>query len=304
MHIHARALVSFDMIRRAGSIRAAARHLHITASAVNRQLLLLEEEVGTPLFERLSSGLQLTSAGEAFARHVITVLQDSRRLANELDALQGIRRGSVSVIAASGLMSGTLPALLGRMGREHPLVDLTVNPGSWEQCAKAVADGEVDVAIGFSIGRHAALRQVAVGRLAFGAVVSPDHPIATLPSVTFAECARHPLILPTPALMTHAALQPLLRALKRPCKVVLNAGSIDLMKAMAAQGAGISFQNRIGIEDDVAEGRLVYVPLRIPGKLYSEIGVYVRAERALPPAVNAFVQFASEEIDRQRNLEP
>ena len=51
MHIHARELASFDMIRRAGSIRAAARQLHITASAVNRQLLQLEDEVGTPLFE-------------------------------------------------------------------------------------------------------------------------------------------------------------------------------------------------------------------------------------------------------------
>jgi DNA-binding transcriptional LysR family regulator len=55
MHIHARSLAYFDMIRRCGSIREAARRLHLASSAVNRQLLQLEEEFGTPLF-RTNSG--------------------------------------------------------------------------------------------------------------------------------------------------------------------------------------------------------------------------------------------------------
>ncbi|WP_257211646.1 LysR family transcriptional regulator, partial [Sphingobium sp. IP1] len=45
-------VVYFDAIRRAGSIREAARRLNVASSAVNRQLLKLEAELGTPLFER------------------------------------------------------------------------------------------------------------------------------------------------------------------------------------------------------------------------------------------------------------
>lgn len=78
-HIHARSLRYFDAIRRCGSIREAARQLHVASSAVKRQLLKLEAEVGTPLFERFASGLALTAAGEVFARHVISVMQDARR---------------------------------------------------------------------------------------------------------------------------------------------------------------------------------------------------------------------------------
>ena len=55
MHIHSRALKYFDMIQRCGSIREAARRLHVSSSAVNRQLLQLEGEVGSPLFERGSA---------------------------------------------------------------------------------------------------------------------------------------------------------------------------------------------------------------------------------------------------------
>ena len=84
MHIHARAIKYFDMIRRSGSIREAARRLHVASSAVNRQLLQLEEEIGSPLFERMTQGLRLTPAGEVFSRHVITVLQDEVRLRSDM----------------------------------------------------------------------------------------------------------------------------------------------------------------------------------------------------------------------------
>ena len=46
LHLHSRGLRYFDMIRRRGSIREAARHLHVSSSAVNRQLLQLERELG------------------------------------------------------------------------------------------------------------------------------------------------------------------------------------------------------------------------------------------------------------------
>ena len=63
LRIHAPAILYFDKVRRCGSFREAARSLNVASSAVNRQILKLEEELGTPLFERLPSGLRLTAAG-------------------------------------------------------------------------------------------------------------------------------------------------------------------------------------------------------------------------------------------------
>jgi DNA-binding transcriptional LysR family regulator len=73
------------MIRRCGSIREASRRLYVASSAVSRQLAILEYEVGASLFERLPGRLKLTAAGEIFASHVISVLQDEQRLMRELD---------------------------------------------------------------------------------------------------------------------------------------------------------------------------------------------------------------------------
>jgi DNA-binding transcriptional LysR family regulator len=292
MHIHARSIRYFDMIRRAGSIREAARRLHVASSAVNRQLLLLEEEIGTPLFERLPTGLRLTAAGEAFSRHVITVLQDEHRLATELDLLRGVRRGSVS-----------MPAMLTQMHRRYPTIQIHVRTCGSQQAARAVIDGEVDVGIGFAIERHDSLRQCTMGRFALGAVVPPDHPIAGLPRIGFAQCAAYPLILPAPELSLRGQLQPVIAHHKRALQVLLETSSVELAKNLAERGVGVAFQSRLGLERELREGRLVHVPLDTPSPLYSELGVYVRAGRTLPPALDAFNRIATEAIATREDEE-
>lgn len=304
MHIHARALTYFDMIRRSGSIREAARRLHVASSAVNRQLLQLEEEVGTPLFERMSTGLKLTPAGEAFSLHVITVLQDERRLIGELEMLRGIRRGSISVMSVEGLNADLLPACLERMMTRYPTIRIQVGSAGSAQTAAAVTQGDADVAIGFSLERSEALRQCAVGRFGLGAVVRADHPLAQLAQVSFAECARYPLILAAPQLSIHALMKPLLSHHKRALTVLLETASVELAKSMVGRGVGVAFQTRLGLEREIAEGRMAHVPLKAQIRLTTELGVYVRAGRNLPPAVDAFIHILGEEIERREAEEP
>ena len=297
MHLHARSIRYFDMIRRCGSIRDAARQLHVASSAVNRQLLQLEEEIGTPLFERLSIGLRLTAAGEVFSRHVITVLQDEQRLATELEMLRSVRRGAVSVAAVEGLNADLLPAVLAQMHRQYPMVRIQVRTCGSDQAAEAVVMGEMDVGIGFSIRRHDALRQCAMSRFALGAIVPPNHPIARLPRVDFATCAAYPLILPAPVLSMHGLLQPVIAHHKRTLQVLLETSSVELAKSLVEREIGIFFQSRLGLERELRERRLVHVPLDNPTPLYSELGVYVRAGRNPPAALDAFNHIVAEVIE-------
>jgi DNA-binding transcriptional LysR family regulator len=58
MPLHSNVIRYFDAVRKAGSIRAAARVLEISSSAVSRQILNLEREIGAPLFERVPCGLK------------------------------------------------------------------------------------------------------------------------------------------------------------------------------------------------------------------------------------------------------
>ncbi|MGJ4748616.1 LysR substrate-binding domain-containing protein, partial [Leptospira sp. SA-E8] len=241
------------------------RQLHVASSAVNRQLLELEDEIGSPLFDRLPEGLQLTAAGEVVARHVIMVLQDARRVDNEIDALRGIRKGEVMVWAVEGLHATLLPGVLARMIEHHPGVRVITRPSGSGAMADAVVQGEADAAIGFSLPRRPHLTQMAVGRFAIGAVVSPDHPLATRRTVSLNDCARHPMLLPSADLSVRWLLAPWLERQVRALNVPLESGSIELMKNLALRGLGIAFQTRVGLERELAAGSLVFVPLRAPG---------------------------------------
>src|SRR5256885_16951677 len=84
---HLRFLRYVDEVARAGSIRRAAEQLHVTASAVNRRGMDLEQGLGAPLFERRPRGVRLTAAGELFVRYIREQTRDVERMKSQIDDL-------------------------------------------------------------------------------------------------------------------------------------------------------------------------------------------------------------------------
>ena len=208
LRVHSPAVVYFDAVRRAGSIREAARRLFVASSAVNRQILKLEDEVGTPLFERLPGGLRLTTAGEIFARHALVVLQDAERARSELDALKGLRTGHVEIATVEGVTSDFMPTIIERAREHFPKVTLGVVTLGSRDIPEAVTSGAADLGMAFTLQRSTGLRQIMVGRFRLGALVPAEHPLAKRHEVSFATCAEYPLILAKTDLSVYHLLKP------------------------------------------------------------------------------------------------
>ncbi|MGV3634599.1 MAG: LysR family transcriptional regulator [Pseudorhodoplanes sp.] len=293
MRIHSRSLRGFDMIRRCGSIREASRRLNMSSSALNRQLLQLEHELDMPLFERLPQGLRLTPVGEMLARHVMAMLQDVQRLEGELAALKGLKTGSLDIVAVAAMTPSVLPNVLQRMKALYPSVTINVRIADSIETARLVANGDSDLGLAFVRQKSPTIRQCAVGTFALGAVMPAGHPLASKTEVSFAECARFPLVMPSTELSFHSDLVALAARQKR-IDVVLETGSLDLMRGLALRGLGIAFLNRFGVERELADGTLRHIPLK--PAIANQLGAYVRAERALPPALDAVIRVVADEI--------
>ncbi len=80
---------SFVAVAEEGHVGRAAHRLHLTQPPLSRHILSLEEELGTPLFERTSRGMRLLPAGEAFLLH-------ARRILAEVDAAVHTVRGVIT----------------------------------------------------------------------------------------------------------------------------------------------------------------------------------------------------------------
>ncbi|KTC33388.1 MAG: LysR family transcriptional regulator [Pseudomonas sp.] len=303
LRIHSSAIHYFDMVRRCRSIREAARRLNVASSAVNRQVLKIEDEIGAPLFERLPGGLRLTLAGEAFSRHVSLVLHDLERMRLELDALRGLKSGHVEIATVEGATAGLLPVVLKRMRELYPQVTIGVTVQGSQAIPQALVNNQADLGLAFALPRVPEIRQLSVGHFRLGALVSPEHPLADRGSVNFATCAEHGLILAKSELSIHHLLAPLHKRLGLLDKPPLQSNSMELARQMARHGLGVAFQTRVGIEEDLDKGELVHVPLSDQGGIYSDLGLYARTGRDLPGAVEALAHLLDEEIGVRQRVE-
>ena len=126
--MHAAVLRYFDHVARQGSIRKAAEALSVASSAVNRQILRLEDEIGVPLFERSRAGVRPTAAGELLLRHVRETQIEFQRARAEIASLGGTVSGNgphhLARIHARPLPAGDRgrddrPAPAGQLHRAH-----------------------------------------------------------------------------------------------------------------------------------------------------------------------------------------
>lgn len=79
----------FSAIAETGSVRAAARHLSISPSAITKSTRELEAGLRAPLLNRGTSGVALTEYGQVFLVHARLVLKQLERAQAEIDAMHG-----------------------------------------------------------------------------------------------------------------------------------------------------------------------------------------------------------------------
>lgn len=258
--LHSRLLRYIDEVAGAGSIRKAADNLNIAASAINRQILALEAELGVPIFERLHKRLRLTAAGEMIVSHVRHTLREHERMQARIEDLKGLRRGQVAIATMLTLASEVLPEVIARFRKKHPRT--TVHVKVLRNIEETVASDEADLGFGFNLAANPALATHAAAPIRFGAVVAPTHPLASRQSVSLASCASYPLILPEPDMSIRPDLDRAFASLKGEIDVAVETNAIELIKRAAGAGVGVAFLTYLPVRGECARGELIYLPLR------------------------------------------
>lgn len=266
-----------DVIARAGSIRKAAEALAITSTALNRRVLALEEELGVPIFERLSRGVRLSTAGELLVTHLRNQASDLERLKSQLADLSGERRGHVSIACSQALLPFFMPEQIGRYRREHPGVTFAVHRRDRAAAEAALVEHAADIALIFEPIRLSEVQILSAVRQKIHAVMAIDHPLAAQEVVRLRDCAAFPIGLPTAEYGVRHLIDLALQRFSVRLRVVLEADNFDFLRRYPAQEPLVSFQIPIGMPDapgaegvvsrpvdtrDLPEGRLYLCQLR------------------------------------------
>ena len=151
--LHSRLLRYIDEIARCGSIRAAGERLHVAPSAINKHLLLLEEELGGPLFERLPRGMRPTPTGELLLGHLRKTMLEYRQVEAEIRDLKTLQRGEVIIATMAGLASGIISTAALNFCARHPQMKVSIRIMFKKDMVEAVASGDADLGkINFRFG--------------------------------------------------------------------------------------------------------------------------------------------------------
>ncbi|MGO6852562.1 LysR family transcriptional regulator [Rhizobium beringeri] len=292
--LHGRALRYIDEVARQGSIRKAAKTLHVAASAVNRYILELEEELQAPIFERLPRGLKLTSSGEILIQHIRETLQAHQRMQAQIQSLKGLNRGEVVLATMATLAAGRLAEIVAAYREKHPQVSLRIMVGDRTTVAEMVALGQADLAIAYNLPDDTRLQRAAEFRHALGAVVAPAHPLADRKTVRMSDCLLYPLVLADRSLSLREVVEATAPA-RATLVPVVETNSMELMKRLARTTPHITFLNRLDVDREMATGDLVFIPLTGTGSL-QRLNILHRARGSLSPAGSHFMQFAQERL--------
>ena len=185
-----------DVVAREKSIRKASEKLNITSTALNRRILALEEEVGTPLFERLPSGVRLNTAGELFIQHIRSQMTDLSRVLSQISDLSGVRRGHVIVSGGPEILSSFLPGQIAKYRQDFQAVQFDVLRQTPEQSLTALMNFETDMAFMFDSVLPSDLDIVASVSQPLFALVHKGHPLAEQQILKLQDCLAWPIISP------------------------------------------------------------------------------------------------------------
>jgi DNA-binding transcriptional LysR family regulator len=131
-----------------GSLRAAARHLGQAQPALTRSIRLLEQDLGTTLFEREARGMVLTPAGKLFYQRASLVLHELRHAREEIEQHTGQMTGTVVMGLSIMPHVGLLPQALPRFREQFPHIKLKVIEGLYPAIEPGLRDGSTDFYLG------------------------------------------------------------------------------------------------------------------------------------------------------------
>jgi LysR family transcriptional regulator, transcription activator of glutamate synthase operon len=271
----------------------AADELHVAQSALSHQIRRLEAELGTELFERTSRSVVTTEAGDAVAARARTVLGEIDGVRGEIDELNGLIRGRISIGALLPGGGIDVPQLLGRFSEAHPGIEVDLREGTSGDMIRNVAEDELHAA--FALLAGPVPDGLAAERLSEDELVAVFAP-GRAPGrgrVAARDLRRYSIVTPRSGSATKRAADEFFTDAGEPVRVALESGDPFLLRCLVAGGFGAAILPRslTRREGPRIEVRSLRPSIKLP------VMLLWRERRHASPAARAFIEFARAEAD-------
>jgi DNA-binding transcriptional LysR family regulator len=286
-----RQLRYLDAVARRRSFTQAALDLHIAQSAISQQVGRLERELGIELLRRTTRRVEVTEAGRLVLARARRALAEADGVRADLDALQGLVRGTLRLGGVPPVGPAHPAALIAAFSRAHPGVAVTVREDVAFALVDQLRDGDLDLVIALvDPDDFDGLEGVRMLDDELVVITPLDHPLAVAERVRAERLAGEALVTSGAG----SALRDALLALVPGGRVVAEVNELESVRELVARGLGVTIMPRSVVASH--GDRLAIRPMSPRHAL--PLSLLWRAGESPAPAARAFREHALSTVRR------
>lgn len=285
-----RHLKHFSGIAKYGSFSEAAKRLYISQPALTRSINVLEDQLGTRLFERTPKGVHLTETGTMLHRHAVLILNEMDTAKEELKAVLEGSYGEVHIGAASMFANRFIDKAAANLAKRNESMRLSINIGLYEELVQQLLDGVLDVIL--STSPETEYREDLVFeplcQISSVIVAAPNHPLSKVESVEISDLVGVPwVVLEQPHMDSFMYSFFAEVGLAAPVSRV-KTNSLEVIRSIVRQDNFVGFLPSHWVEEDVKQGLLTILPV-VGTPIRRKAGVIMRKNNASKAALELLI---------------
>lgn len=251
-----RQLQVFEKVASHLNYSRAAEELYLSQPAVSMQIKQLEGHIGLPLFEQMGKKIFLTEAGRELFHYSRSISQQLAEMEALFDEMKGLGQGKLTLSVVNTANYFT-PQLLAKFCQQHPNINVILQVANRDAVLKQLADNSTDLAImgrppeGVDVSAESFLENPLV------VIAAPDHPLARLKRVKFAQLAQEKFLSREPGSGTRSAMERIFAQHHIQPRISMEMETNEAIKQAVQAGMGLGILSQHSIELELETRRLV-----------------------------------------------
>lgn len=280
-------LRTFLVVAEAGGFSKAAAIAASSQPTMSRQVKALEAQLGRTLFHRLGRKVELSDFGKQVAEQARRILAQTEALASIGSTRVADLRGHLRIGAADTIVLSSLPRILKRFQRRHPVVHLHLRTGSSPDILRWVRDGICDLGMCMIPEAHPGLRLRQLWKDRFVAVVAPKHELAGR-TVGLARFAEERQLVIEDSTLSHQVLTAAFQTAGLSMVPDMTFATFSLINGFVEAELGVGISSATISKKLISRGRLARVKIKEIDRLRRRLGIVLHAARNKEGPLGAF----------------
>ncbi len=235
-----------------GSFSRAAERCQVAQPSLSQQVLKLEEDLGTKLFDRLGRGVRLTEPGRAFLPHARAILEEVNRARASVAANAQDVSGSVSVGAIPTIAPYLVPPFMASFTKHHPEASVRIVEETTPVLIESLRNFAIDFALLALPLRHKDLALFPVRTEALLAALPEKHPLAGQKSVSLAELRGESFVMLRDGHCFRDLSLSVCGSARVKPNIVFESGQFSSVLGMVAAGIGVTIVPKMAVDRSIA----------------------------------------------------